>query len=179
MNHSCDGNVEYSWGETCEVTITASRDIASGEELSIHYIDPCLPVAARRRQLLEGYGFVCDCRRCVTEALQGSAEPAEDEQELDEETETSEEDDDQGSLTVGRAESVHALDRLPSQRRAAAFRIRAEKCQRGPTEWRAGATASGTQYWSFTDGNGQARVLFRADRPLLSPAEWLAAGAPV
>ena len=46
---------------------------ASGKELTVSYIDGeeksgALPVEARRQLLLQRYGFVCSCSRCVREA---------------------------------------------------------------------------------------------------------------
>ena len=35
-----------------------------GEELTIPYLDTSLGTAARRRHLLEAYGFYCNCMRC-------------------------------------------------------------------------------------------------------------------
>jgi hypothetical protein len=202
------------------VRLTAVRHIASGEELTIHYCDPHQPVADRRRQLLEDYGFVCDCLRCMAEVEAGGEEAA------GEEAAGAEADggepplpgttDEQGSglraeeledacssflkgqledgrpigrpaderdttglrLGGGAVTGATSPEELLAQRKAATLKIRNEKCQRGPTEWRAGETPSGVHFWSFTDGDGQPRILFAAARPELTPAEWLAAGAP-
>ena len=54
------------------ITVLARRAIPRGEELTITYVDPSLPVALRRRRLLEwGFGE-CECARCVAEAEQGA-----------------------------------------------------------------------------------------------------------
>lgn len=59
----------------------AKRRIATGEELTIEYVDPEEPVAARRRRTREDYGFVCGCPKCEAEASGGAEAGAEREHE--------------------------------------------------------------------------------------------------
>jgi len=52
------------------VTFKANRAIRAGEELTIAYCDIAqdnMDVSVRRRRLLEDFGFVCHCERCVEE----------------------------------------------------------------------------------------------------------------
>lgn len=78
-NHSCAGDsmrYESTWlpaaaaPQTVEpgLRFIAVRDIAAGEELTHPYVDPGADVEDRRARLQVGYGFLCDCSRCVEEA---------------------------------------------------------------------------------------------------------------
>ena len=159
-----DSNVSYSWTESAEVTLTASRDIACGEELTIDYCDPEETVATRRRRLLEDFGFVCGCPRCTEEG--GPA----------------------GAVVFAAACYVRRMRAPPdacaaepapdaelsaeARRRAAALAILEEKFAPEKPKWRQSATAAGAEFWSFTDGAGKPRITFT--RPTASPTEWLA-----
>ena len=69
LNHSCDPNVDATWEDgDATLTLTCRADVASGEELTITYIDADSPVDARRQRLHHAYGFTCMCARCVEEA---------------------------------------------------------------------------------------------------------------
>jgi len=48
--------------------IRALRDIASGEELTIAYVDVAHPLQQRQELLRSQYHFTCDCPYCVAEA---------------------------------------------------------------------------------------------------------------
>lgn len=48
----------------------AARDIDTGEQLSISYIDASLNVEARQQKLEWGYGFRCSCAACDEEQKQ-------------------------------------------------------------------------------------------------------------
>ncbi|KAH6781197.1 Rossmann-fold superfamily protein [Perilla frutescens var. hirtella] len=65
-NHSCDPNVNFVWSEDAEGKMVALRDIEEGEELRICYLDASMSYEARQKFLYEGYGFKCDCPRCVS-----------------------------------------------------------------------------------------------------------------
>ncbi|KAH0570568.1 SET domain-containing protein [Spironucleus salmonicida] len=67
LNHSCDPNVFFSWGENRVVEIVAERDICQNEELVVSYIQECKTVQERQRELLEGWGFVCQCKKCISQ----------------------------------------------------------------------------------------------------------------
>ncbi|KIK57606.1 hypothetical protein GYMLUDRAFT_229170 [Collybiopsis luxurians FD-317 M1] len=71
LNHSCDPNVSIRHLDQrvvlSRITAIAKRDIAPGEELSITYVNPVLPVRARQQEL-KGWGFgKCACSRCLDE----------------------------------------------------------------------------------------------------------------
>lgn len=51
-----------------EITFTALRPIAAGEELCHAYTDVAAGVADRRARLAAGYGFTCACAKCAREA---------------------------------------------------------------------------------------------------------------
>ena len=85
LNHACAPNLSVRHLDQrtalARITVLARRAIPRGEELTITYVDPALPVATRRRRLLEwGFGE-CACARCVSEAAEaaaaGGAEPVE------------------------------------------------------------------------------------------------------
>lgn len=70
MNHSCDPNAQMSDPGRC-VTITALRDIRSGEEVTISYKQdiPSWPRSQRQEVLKHVWGFVCDCALCQSERI--------------------------------------------------------------------------------------------------------------
>lgn len=80
MNHSCDPNcvVSFEHGNS-RATVRATREIATGEELCITYIDVAQSLEARQEDLTE-YQFVCQCRRCVANDSE-EEEPDEEEEE--------------------------------------------------------------------------------------------------
>ncbi|KAG5490852.1 hypothetical protein JKF63_00974 [Porcisia hertigi] len=69
FNHSCDPNlcVKYSCANDETLSVMALRDIKTGEELTISYIDTELPFSVRQQQLWEHYLFECGCPRCAAE----------------------------------------------------------------------------------------------------------------
>jgi len=66
-NHDCAPNAASVVGPTGEVSITALKDIAEDEEITISYIDVREDCEARKRALLAHYGFECKCMRCTEE----------------------------------------------------------------------------------------------------------------
>merc|ERR1719473_265423 len=66
-NHSCSPNAASVVGPSGEVSITALKDIAPGEEVLISYTDVSEGYETRRKTLLEHYGFECKCTRCTDE----------------------------------------------------------------------------------------------------------------
>ena len=89
FNHSCEPNcraLEGAKGEgeteeaaaaaaaaaaggdlRLQMVITAKREIASGEECTISYIEADAPRRVRQERLLSNYHFLCACPRCVRE----------------------------------------------------------------------------------------------------------------
>ncbi|OWM82823.1 hypothetical protein CDL15_Pgr029184 [Punica granatum] len=65
-NHDCDPNAHIIWLENASARLKALRDIDPGEELRICYIDASLDRDARRAILFEGFGFHCNCGRCLS-----------------------------------------------------------------------------------------------------------------
>ncbi|KAI0045236.1 SET domain-containing protein, partial [Auriscalpium vulgare] len=62
VNHSCSPNAVYRWDlELFAGELRALRAIAPGEEITITYLDTCLPYAARQQILREKYSFTCTC----------------------------------------------------------------------------------------------------------------------
>ena len=66
-NHDCMPSASSTVAADGMVTLTALRDIAEGEEVTISYIDATQPVEERRKTLMAHYGFECRCGRCVEE----------------------------------------------------------------------------------------------------------------
>ena len=65
FNHSCEPNVLIACGEDYHVAfVTGPQPVASGDELSISYLDVEQSHDERRQLLLHKYGFECDCARC-------------------------------------------------------------------------------------------------------------------
>ncbi|TKY53226.1 Histone-lysine N-methyltransferase ATXR4 [Spatholobus suberectus] len=64
-NHDCDPNTHIIWIDSADAKLKALRDIDEGEELRICYIDASLDRDARRELLFRGFGFQCNCSRCL------------------------------------------------------------------------------------------------------------------
>ncbi|KAL2464755.1 Histone-lysine N-methyltransferase ATXR4 [Forsythia ovata] len=65
-NHDCDPNAHILWVENADARIKALRDIETGEELRICYIDASMNHKARQAFLYKGFGFLCNCPRCLS-----------------------------------------------------------------------------------------------------------------
>jgi hypothetical protein len=44
-----------------------SKDVKAGEELTVSYFDPNLPVDMRYAIAKLQYGFTCNCSKCISE----------------------------------------------------------------------------------------------------------------
>ena len=69
MNHSCSPNAELlkeSEDKDGQVVVKAKKDICSGEQITISYIDEKNSLQERREALLD-YGFICNCEKCKDE----------------------------------------------------------------------------------------------------------------
>ncbi|KAI9153352.1 hypothetical protein LWI28_009997 [Acer negundo] len=65
-NHDCDPNVHIVWIENADARLKALRDVEEGEELRICYIDVSMSRDARQTVLSQGFGFQCNCSRCLS-----------------------------------------------------------------------------------------------------------------
>jgi SET domain-containing protein len=63
-NHSCEPNCDVCIAPGGALALRARRSIAALEPLTITYLDSSLPVEFRRKKLLMGYGFDCNCELC-------------------------------------------------------------------------------------------------------------------
>ncbi|CBF87094.1 hypothetical protein AN2557.2 [Aspergillus nidulans FGSC A4] len=68
-NHSCVPNLKHGPDEQSRMVLTATRDIAAGEECCISYFDLTVHVDlnARRKRTRELFTFSCTCERCLRE----------------------------------------------------------------------------------------------------------------
>lgn len=66
MNHSCIPNVIFIQEGNIMYFVTA-RDIQRGEEICDTYLDITLNKKDRQKRLLDQYGFICRCERCIKE----------------------------------------------------------------------------------------------------------------
>jgi len=72
INHSCMPNVKVVFPDNgAKLSLFALAPLALGDELSISYIDQNTDLKSRRDQLVDDYGFVCDCERCLREDSSG------------------------------------------------------------------------------------------------------------
>ncbi|KAI1199675.1 hypothetical protein F5X97DRAFT_322163 [Nemania serpens] len=62
LNHDCRPNVHYRITNAA-ITVVAARDIRSGEELGVSYIDVFLP-SKERKERIRSWGFECACALC-------------------------------------------------------------------------------------------------------------------
>ncbi|TYZ65763.1 hypothetical protein PybrP1_012632, partial [[Pythium] brassicae (nom. inval.)] len=68
LNHACLPNVAPSFDRRARVlSFRATRVIAAGEALEYAYVELFQAARRRRAALLDGFGFACDCWRCVHE----------------------------------------------------------------------------------------------------------------
>ncbi|OAY80873.1 Histone-lysine N-methyltransferase ATXR4 [Ananas comosus] len=65
-NHDCDPNAHIVWLDNADAKLKALCDIEEGEELRICYIDASMNLDARQKILAEGFGFQCNCLRCLS-----------------------------------------------------------------------------------------------------------------
>ncbi|XP_024024407.1 histone-lysine N-methyltransferase ATXR4 isoform X1 [Morus notabilis] len=65
-NHDCDPNAHILWIENANAKLTALCDVEAGEELRICYIDASMNHDARQAFLSQGFGFQCNCLRCLS-----------------------------------------------------------------------------------------------------------------
>lgn len=63
-NHECEPSCDVVIAAGGALALRARRNIANGDALTITYLDSSLPVDLRRRKLLLGYGFDCECEMC-------------------------------------------------------------------------------------------------------------------
>ena len=69
LNHSCSPCLDVTFpANNALLQLVAARDITSGEQLTISYIDAEQPLEARQHALAFAYGFECRCSKCVEEA---------------------------------------------------------------------------------------------------------------
>jgi hypothetical protein len=73
INHSCVANAQGNFHEGLgHFNIHATRDIAVDEELTLNYLEEHGAAReARQKQLLDGYGFTCDCPACDLSSHRG------------------------------------------------------------------------------------------------------------
>lgn len=65
INHDCRPNAEYRFSHPLLAQLVhAARDIFPGEELTISYLNPLQPLAARQKRLSQNWGFTCSCPAC-------------------------------------------------------------------------------------------------------------------
>lgn len=76
MNHSCDPTVSVRHldrkGALARITMRARRAIRPGEELTVTYVDPSMPLQTRRQALIPYVFGTCMCTKCIRE--EGEAE---------------------------------------------------------------------------------------------------------
>lgn len=63
INHSCDPNAHYVFKRGA-MEYRALKDIASGEEVTVSYVDVIEGTGKRRAILLQSKHFICHCDRC-------------------------------------------------------------------------------------------------------------------
>ncbi|CAK5267958.1 unnamed protein product [Mycena citricolor] len=65
-NHSCGPNAQWRWDPTTfSLTLRALRPIPATEEITVAYVTPTHPHAARQKALKALYNFTCRCPHCL------------------------------------------------------------------------------------------------------------------
>jgi MYND finger len=68
FNHSCKPNVLVDHPNSDHYSSYLSATLVErGQELTVAYVDPNLPLVERRQLLLEHWGFWCRCPKCIDE----------------------------------------------------------------------------------------------------------------
>ena len=65
--HSCIPNAIVRFRENATAYLVALRPIRKGEEIFHSYIENEDPYEDRAEELLDPYGFICDCPKCIEE----------------------------------------------------------------------------------------------------------------
>lgn len=74
LNHDCAPNAQYVVdADMLTHTVSVTRDIAEGAEISIAYTSPLDKAAVRQARVAEGFHFECRCKRCVEGARSDAA----------------------------------------------------------------------------------------------------------
>ncbi|KAJ3556198.1 hypothetical protein NM688_g2159 [Phlebia brevispora] len=75
FNHSCYPNCVVKYTITPQdgvaMNVVAIRSIAYGEEITVPYLDPALPLETRMNALRMNYGFSCTCPLCTFQGRPG------------------------------------------------------------------------------------------------------------
>jgi hypothetical protein len=78
IRHACDpsAQVEFKSG-TNKLHLVATRDIKKGEEITMSYVENSMKdgdteeeTARRRKALLEGWKFACNCSKCTLDGAE-------------------------------------------------------------------------------------------------------------
>jgi SET domain-containing protein len=78
-NHSCDPNAYIELDtQTGVAALVALKPIADQEQITISYVETETDTQTRRDQLLDGWGFTCECTRCVQDSAPAGAAAASD-----------------------------------------------------------------------------------------------------
>ncbi|EEU04054.1 SET domain-containing protein [Dictyostelium discoideum AX4] len=64
FNHSCMPNTTWSLDDQGMLLFSTSSNVKKGDELSLGYLANEYPLKNRRRELLDGYYFFCQCPLC-------------------------------------------------------------------------------------------------------------------
>ena len=65
INHSCCPNACFAWNRYLgRLTVHAMTDIRAGEDITVSYELPFVPLETRQARFREFYGFTCDCSAC-------------------------------------------------------------------------------------------------------------------
>ncbi|KAJ4983038.1 ribosomal RNA assembly protein KRR1 [Stagonosporopsis vannaccii] len=66
LNHDCGPNAQYALDpDALTHTVSVTRAVAEGEEITIAYTSPLEMTAVRRDKVAQGFHFECGCKRCV------------------------------------------------------------------------------------------------------------------
>lgn len=64
INHSCLSNSVLTYKDSSTYELTCTLPIRKGEEITVSYVETCLPRELRRSQIFTTYYFHCNCRLC-------------------------------------------------------------------------------------------------------------------
>ncbi|KAI0596285.1 hypothetical protein F4775DRAFT_585073 [Biscogniauxia sp. FL1348] len=76
FNHDCRPNLAFYIDENLTYHTHAIRDIKPGEELTVSYLDPFEPRAARQERTRHSLGFSCSCSLCSAPPKEADASDA-------------------------------------------------------------------------------------------------------
>jgi len=121
INHSCRPNANFFF-KNDHIVVKSNQRIEKGQEIFISYGPTIMSIRStneRRKELMENYGFLCQCPFCrqdeEEEEEEGEGEEEEEEEEVVQEEKSQEEEDDEDEEKQGTLSNIIEAYNLEQQ----------------------------------------------------------------